>query len=263
MDKEIICATCGTGFPSIEATAGGCPICNDDRQYVPPSGQSWTTHDELANKYGVMSRKLGESLYELTMTPLFAIGQRAFLIQSPGGNILWDCIPLLSESTVDFIKAKGGLKAIAFSHPHFYSTMSRWAETFDCPIYIHESDRGFIVNNSSRIELWSGAEKHLWDGIRLINVGGHFPGSSILHVPFLSPGGTVLCGDTFVLSPSMHHLAAMHSYPNRIPLPLEEIRRIEKVMEPTSFDAIHGWNESQSINSDAKSVMKASFERYS
>lgn len=31
----------------------------------------------------------------------FAIGQRAILIQTPSGNVLWDCITLLDQETVD------------------------------------------------------------------------------------------------------------------------------------------------------------------
>ena len=30
-------------------------------------------------------------------------------------------VPLSDEPAIEFIKSKGGLKAIAFSHPHFYS----------------------------------------------------------------------------------------------------------------------------------------------
>ncbi|MBX0330446.1 hypothetical protein K2Z83_22570, partial [Oscillochloris sp. ZM17-4] len=36
-----ICATCGTQFPS--TTPDSCPICLDDRQYLPPQGQTWTS----------------------------------------------------------------------------------------------------------------------------------------------------------------------------------------------------------------------------
>ncbi len=55
------------------------------------------------------------------------------------GNILWDCISLLDEATVDIINALGGLKAIAISHPHFYATNAVWSATFgNVPVYIHE-----------------------------------------------------------------------------------------------------------------------------
>src|SRR6478736_2549993 len=80
-----ICAACGTEFPSSDRDE--CPICNDDRQYVPETGQIWTTHESLSNNYSVLIRKINQNLFELKMSPSFAIGQRAFLIISPEGNI--------------------------------------------------------------------------------------------------------------------------------------------------------------------------------
>jgi len=74
--------------------------------------------------------------------------------------------------------------------------------------------------------------KPLWDGMRLINVGGHFPGSSILHVPHLSPEGTVFSGDTLVIAPNKQHIAVMYSYPNRIPLSRNEVQRIKQQLHP-------------------------------
>ena len=64
--------------------------------------------------------------------PAFAIGQRALLLRTAGGNVLWDCIAL-DAATVTLIKGLGGIKAIAISHPHFYTTMVEWARAFDCP----------------------------------------------------------------------------------------------------------------------------------
>ncbi|MBA2737617.1 MAG: MBL fold metallo-hydrolase, partial [Pyrinomonadaceae bacterium] len=83
------------------------------------------------------------------MTFSFAIGQRSLLVLAPEGNILWDCIPLLDKPTIGFLESKGGLKAIAFSHPHFYGTMNEWAEIFDCPVYIHQNDGQWIVNKGN------------------------------------------------------------------------------------------------------------------
>jgi len=183
------------------------------------------------------------------------------LVVAPEGNVLWDCIPLLDEPTVEFIRSKGGLNGIAFSHPHFYSTMNDWSAVFDCPVYIHQKDQRWIVDKGSHLSLWSGDEKDLWNGIRLINIGGHFPGSSILLVPFLRPEAS-FCGDTFVISPNKKHTAVMHSYPNRIPLPLSEVERIRERMRPLQFDTIHGWVDSQSILGEAKQVLDRSLAKY-
>lgn len=197
------------------------------------------------------------------MAPSFAIEQRALFVLAPQGNILWDCIALLNEPTIEFIKSKGGLKAIAFSHPHYYTTMNEWAEIFNCPIYIHQNDEQWIFNKSKQVRLWSNTEKELWDGITLINVGGHFPGSSILHVPFLSKEGTILCGDTFYISPSKKHAAVMYSYPNRIPLSIQEVQRIKNQMRNIQFDTIHGFYDYQNIYSIAKHIIEHALDKYS
>jgi hypothetical protein len=43
---------------------------------------------------------------------------------TPEGNVLWDCVSLIDDATVTIINALGGLRAIAISHPHFYTTLS-------------------------------------------------------------------------------------------------------------------------------------------
>jgi len=262
MKQKIICTACGTQYQQPIETGSVCPICIDERQAVPENGQSWTNLQKLSNDYSVIVKKVNDNLYEFKMAPAFAIGQRALLVTTPNGNILWDCIALINEPTIEFLKSKGGVKAIALSHPHYYTTMNEWVEIFDCPIYIHQKDEQWIFNKGGQINLWDGTEKELWDSIRLINIGGHFPGSSILHIPFLSNEGTILCGDTFYISPSLKHAAIMYSYPNRIPLPLQEVQRIKKQIRNIRFDTIHGFYDYQNIYSGAKQLIQDSLGKY-
>lgn len=262
MGESLICTTCGTQYGSLVTGDRLCPICLDERQYIPESGQAWTTLENLKTVHSVHTKKLHQQLYELKIVPSFAIGQRALLVLAPSGNILWDCIALLDEPTIAFIRSLGGLKAMAFSHPHYYTTMNVWADEFNCPIYIHQKDESWIFNRGEKVQLWQGIEKGLWDGIRLINIGGHFPGSSILHVPFLSAKGTILCGDTFYISPSKQHMAPMYSYPNKIPLPLQEVGRIRASMEPIMFDSMFGFYDFQNVYENARDILLASLGRY-
>ena len=263
MNQKTICMACGTKFPEEKTLLEVCPICEDDRQSVPNDVQTWTSSAELAKKHRFEICEINEKLYELKMVPSFAIGQRALLVLAPEGNILWDCIPLLDKAAIEFIKSKGGLKAIALSHPHFYSNMNDWGREFDCPIYIHEADKQWIFDKIEQVKFWSGFEKNLWNGIKIHNIGGHFAGSSILHVPFLSPVGTILCGDTFFVSPNKKHIAVMHSYPNKIPLPISEVERVKERIMPIKFDTLHAWHDTQSIESDAKKILENSLARYS
>jgi hypothetical protein len=132
MADLLICRTCGVQFSasSIEELNNECPICLDPRQYVPPLGQSWTTLSTLRadGKYKNLFHPMDADetssarLLAIRTEPQVAIGQSAYLVRTPQGNILWDCITYLDNETIEAIKEYGGLKAIVISHPHFYST---------------------------------------------------------------------------------------------------------------------------------------------
>lgn len=261
MKEQIICSTCGTYYP-IDDVPSLCPICSDERQYIPPGGQSWTNPEDLLRRHSVKLHRIKDHLYEIEINPLFAIGQRALLVLSPEGNVLWDCIPMLDELIIEFIRSKGGLKAVAFSHPHYYSNMNEWASVFNCPVYIHEKDAAHIVQKGPHIQLWKGDEYGLWDGMKILLVGGHFEGSSILQVPFLSKDGAILCGDTIFLSPSKKHFSVLRSYPNRIPLPQNEIKRIMERMENIPFDEFYGYIKTQNLGTAVKKLFRESMNRY-
>ena len=46
-----ICNTCGTQYEPSDKPPSACPICDDERQFVPPPGQSWITLDTLQKRY--------------------------------------------------------------------------------------------------------------------------------------------------------------------------------------------------------------------
>jgi hypothetical protein len=261
MKEQNICTACGTQFPE-NSNIEICSICAEERQYLPEQGQSWTTHQTLLATHKNKIVKINEKLFEIKIEPNFAIGQRAILVISKSGNVLWDCIPLLDANTINFINEKGGLKAIAFSHPHYYSNMNDWAEVFNCPIYIHKKDQEYISFKGENITLWEGDEIDLIDKIKIHNIGGHFEGSSVLVISTMSKLGTMLTGDTMYLSPTKKHFAIMYSYPNRIPLPISEIKRIKNRFENISFDSIYGFYSYQNLTENAKEILKKSLERY-
>lgn len=218
--------------------------------------------DELAADHTVSMTEVSAGLYALRVMPAFAIDQRALLLCSPGGNILWDCIPSIDSRTIELIGALGGLTAIAISHPHYYSVMRRWAEAFDCPIYIHELERPWVFNGGGRVEYWAGEERVLWDGIRIVRTGGHFPGSSVLHVPGLSPRGALLTGDSLYLSRSMRHISMMYSYPNHIPLATRELQAVVRRVLALGFDTLYGAFVWQDLEGRAREVFLDSVKRY-
>ena len=192
-----------------------------------------------------------------------AIGQRALLVQTEQGNVLWDCISLLDDDTVETVQKLGGIKAIAISHPHFYSSMIDWAERFDVPIYLHEANRQWVMRPDERISFWSGETYSLLDEITLVRLGGHFPGSTVLHWPQGADGkGVLLTGDTISVVPDWRWVSFMWSYPNLIPLPAAEVRRICDRVLTYGFDRIYSSWYDRVLLKDARNAVKRSAERY-
>ena len=178
---HFICTACGTQYPESAEPPPQCVICEEERQYVPPRGQTWTTLAALAQGHFNSYREVEPGVIGIGSQPQFAIGQRALLVRTPGGNVLWDCISLLDAATVTLIKGLGGIQAIAISHPHFYTTMVEWAHTFECPIHLHAADKEWVMRPDAAVRHWEGETLTLWDGVTLVRCGGHFPGGTVLH----------------------------------------------------------------------------------
>lgn len=88
------------------------------------------TLDQLAKDHRNELRSLEPGLTGIVTVPRFAIGQRALLVQSPSGNVLWDCLSLIDAATVEAVKALGGISSLALSHPHMFGSMVEWSHTF-------------------------------------------------------------------------------------------------------------------------------------
>lgn len=262
MSANFICATCGAQFGASSEAPGRCPVCEDERQYVGWSGQRWTTLDELRKVHRNELRD-DAGLTGIGTEPSFAIGQRALLVRSPGGNLLWDCITLIDDETVDAVKRLGGIRAIAISHPHYYSSMVEWSRAFDAPILLHEADRGWVMREDPRIDFWGGQTRALWDSMTLVNAGGHFEGGTVLHWPAGADGrGALLSGDIIQVVGDRRWVSFMYSFPNYIPLPARTVDHIVDSVEPFAFDRIYGAWWDRNVMSDAKGAVRRSAERY-
>jgi hypothetical protein len=261
--QNFICVQCGTQFAETIEPPAQCAICQDQRQFVRHQGQQWTTLEKLKADHHNRFEEEGPHLLGIGTEPEFAIGQRALLLQSPHGNLLWDCISLLDDKTVAEVKGRGGIRAIAISHPHFYSSMVEWAECFDAQIFLHVEDRQWIMRKSGRVEFWKGATLAFWDNIALVHCGGHFEGGTVLHWPAGANGkGALLTGDIITVVQDRRYVSFMRSYPNLIPLGPTVFRRITGAIEPFSFDQIYGGWWKANVLSDAKAAVARSAERY-
>ncbi|MBM7619637.1 hypothetical protein JOC95_001489 [Bacillus tianshenii] len=260
---NFICETCGVQYKGTVHQPDSCRICNEERQYVSPDGQSWTTLEEMKQKeYQNIIQMEEEGLYSIKTSPEFAIGQTAYLVQNAGFNVLWDCITYLDEVTVKAIKALGGLHAIALSHPHYYSTQVEWAEAFDVPIYIHEDDKEWVMRPSGRIIFWSGESLELTTGITLHRLGGHFKGGAVMEWTDGKKGkGVLLTGDVIQVVADRNWVSFMYSYPNLIPLPATKVEEIADKTLKLKFDRIYNAFH-RVVMEDAHEAVQRSAQRY-
>jgi glyoxylase-like metal-dependent hydrolase (beta-lactamase superfamily II) len=261
--ENYICITCGTQFPASAAAPNHCPICEDDRQYVNQNGQQWTTLGEMKSKYSNSFVEVDAGITAIRSEPGFAIGQQAQLIQTAAGNLLWDCISFLDDTTVAEIRRRGGIAAIGISHPHFYSSMVEWSRALDAPIYLHADNRPWVMRPDDTVQFWEGDAKQLRPGLTLVRCGGHFPGSSVLHWAEAAGGkGALFTGDTINVVADRRYVSFMYSYPNQIPLNAATVRRIVAAVEPYAFDRIYGSWSGSIVAVDAKAAVRHSAERY-
>lgn len=258
------CATCGTGFPPSETPPPECPICLDERQYLPPGGQRWTTQAELWKNHQSDLRDLEPGLLGVGASPGIGIGQRALAIAQPGGGVMWDCTPLVTDEAVNRIKAQGGVRAIAISHPHFFTAMNEWSEALGgVPIVLHQELQRHVVHQGPNVTYWSGDSHDLGQGVTLVRGGGHFTGSTWLHWAGGAGGrGAIFTADTIMVVPDTRWVSFMYSYPNLIPLPPREVRRIAATTAPFAFDRIYSAWWDRVMETDAKARLAASVERY-
>jgi len=165
----------------------------------------------------------------------------------------------LDDATEALIRGLGGLRAIAISHPHYYTTMVEWAHRFECPVLIHELEREWIQRPDDAIELWSGDVRELWDDLTLLRLGGHFAGGQVLH---WREGDALLSGDIVQVLPGSRWVSFMYSYPMLIPLPAREVERIAAALEPWEFGRVYGAWWGRVVRADGKDVVRRSAERY-
>ena len=258
-----ICETCGTQYAETAAPPAQCPICEDDRQYVGWSGQAWTTHAALGAKYPLRIED-DAGLLGIGLPTDFAIPQRALYLPTDAGNILWECVSLVTDAAVAALKARGGVDRIIISHPHFYTSMVEWSEALgNVPILLHEADKAWVQRSSPQIEFWSGDTLRLSDAVTLLRCGGHFPGSAAIHWrdgPRV--GGALFPGDALQVVFDRRHVTFMYSYPNYVPMKPSDVRRMRSLLAGYAFEDVFGYTWARNILGGGRAAVDASFDRY-
>lgn len=256
------CATCGIEHPDTDAPPRSCAICSDERQRVPPSGQRWTTQDELAAQGCAISvSELEADLHALETSPRVGIGHRSLLLRTPTGNLLWDPPGHLDEAGVATVRRLGGAAVIASSHPHLTGASIQWSHALGrVPVLVAEADSAWVRRPDAVIKTWSGTTEVL-PGVTLVPCGGHFAGSAVAHwAAGADARGALLTGDTIMIGGDLASVSVMRSYVNDIPLPERAVRRILAAVEPYPYDRLHGGFAT--IGSGARAIVEGTLERY-
>ncbi|MEO7025591.1 MAG: hydrolase [Leifsonia sp.] len=253
-----LCATCAVEYPPGDEHPLGCPVCEDERQYVPLDGQRWTSLQELERAgERVVVAELERDLYALRSEPKVGIGQQTMLLRTDSGNLLWDPTGYVDEAVAQAVRELGGVAVIATSHPHMMGAQTSWSRMLgDPPVLVNEADRAWVQREDGCIRTWSG-EREVLPGVTLRTIGGHFPGSAIVHWN----RGVVLAGDTVFPGPSGRWVTFMRSYPNDIPLSRAVVRKVADRVCERPFDRLYG-NLGNSVLEDARGAVLRSAARY-
>jgi hypothetical protein len=249
-------------YPDTDEPPAHCLICEDERQYLGWHGQQWTTAADLARDHATELREEEPDLIGVGIEPTFGIGQRALLVRTPHGNVLWDCIALVDDAARHRITELGGVDTICMSHPHFYGANIDVADAFGARVFIPRADQDWIQRQSPRIQLFDDEVEPL-PGLTLARIGGHFDGAAVLHWPAGSGGrGVLLTGDTITVVQDRDWVSFMWSYPNLIPLDEHTVLDIGARVERFTFDRVYGGWWGRVVVEDGAGAIRRSAARY-
>ena len=255
-----ICSTCAVEHAE---RTDVCGICADERQWVPRDGQKWTTLAELrASGTRVIVREFEPDLFAITSSPGVGIGQTSKLVRTDAGAVLWDPLGYVDDDAVAAVRALGEVVAIAASHPHMYGVQVEWSRALGgVPIFVSDADAGWVTRTDPAVTTWSG-ERELLPGVSLVQTGGHFPGSSVLHWAQGASGrGVLLSSDSIFANADRSSVSFMRSFPNPFPLSGAVAERVAARVTALAFDRLYG-NFDAVIDTDARAIVQRSAARH-
>lgn len=129
------------------------------------------------------------------------------------------------------------------------------------PVLVSEADADWVQRPDPAIKTWSGRYE-VAPGLTLHQLGGHFPGSSVVHWTAGAGGkGVLLISDTIQANPDRASVTFLRSYPNRIPLSPAVVERMTHAVTQLQFDRVYD-NFGRPIEADAAAVVARSADRY-
>lgn len=262
MDADPICLECGVQYPP-KADTTDCAICENERGGLNSVQQLWTSLTRLKEGPYSNAIRLDGPLMGIGTSPRFGMGPRALIVPTPDGNLLWDCVSLLDETTIETVFALGGLAAIAVAHPRNFGTMIEWSKVFgDIPIYVYDKDAPYVPQNDA-VEIWRGNSYEVFTGITLYNSGAYKVGGTVAHWENGADGeGVLLSSDTIQVARDTRWVGFMHSYKYGIPEHPDMVIASLGMISNLKFDVVYGSKWDRVVTEDGKSAVLRSFERY-
>jgi glyoxylase-like metal-dependent hydrolase (beta-lactamase superfamily II) len=131
----------------------------------------------------------------------------------------------------------------------------------DAPVLVSGPNLGWVSRTGPAIRE-HGDRHEIAPGLTLHRLGGHFPGSTVLHWEHGAEGhGVLLSSDTIQANPDRTTVTFLRSYPNRIPLSPAVVERITSAAERLPFDRLYD-NTAHAIDRAARAAVRRSADRY-
>lgn len=256
-----ICATCAVETADLDSPPGTCEICADERQWVPASGQRWTTLAELAAAgTTTVWREVEPDLYGVTATPQVGIGQQTMVLRTASGAVVFDPLGFVDAAAIEHVRALGPVLAVVASHPHMYGCQTEWAAALEAPVVLNVHDREWC-RRPDRVTFFEETHE-LGADVTLHRVGGHFRGQTVAEWrPGNEGRGVLFAGDAVFPNPDRRSVSFLRSYPNRLPLSGAVVQRIARQLEGLHFDRLYN-NFGAVVPADAKAVLRFSADRH-
>jgi hypothetical protein len=256
------CTRCGIQFAASPGPPERCPICDEARTAAFGGARTWTTMDDLKLRYENIVQRLEENLFGIRTIPTFANGQRAMLVRSPGGSLLWDCTTLVDDPTIALVRALGAPSAIAVSHPRHAGSVVEWSHAFGgVPVYVHATGEPWMMRPDPVVRFWTGTRLQLQDGLSLAYCGGQ-DGGTVLHWPAGSKGtGALLTGGVLRIADETERVSLLLDASSALrPRSPAAVQALARALDPFAYERLYDAFE-RVIASGAQAAALASAAR--
>ena len=185
-------------------------------------------------------------------------------MRTPAGTVLWDPTGYVDDEAAAQIRELGDVVAITSSHPHMFGVAGGVQPAARRrPDPRHRAEHGLGGPPRPRDPLVARVARASAPGVTLLQLGGHFEGSAVIHWAQGAGGrgGVLLASDTIQTNPDRETVTFMRSFPNRIPLSPAVVRRLAGAVEHLAFDRLYD-NFGSTIDADASGAVRRSADRY-